>query len=101
MSAEASAMAHGESLWPRWAELPLVVEGCEYDRLHRMVAHAFERVTTHVGQVMVPKLMRKLSNATLGRPRGTPRPSVPAPISRAQRSNIGTPETLGCNVGHD
>jgi hypothetical protein len=26
-------MAHMESLWPRLAELPLVVESCEYDRL--------------------------------------------------------------------
>jgi hypothetical protein len=23
-----------ESLWPRLAELPLIVEGCGYDRLH-------------------------------------------------------------------
>ena len=29
-------------------ELPLVVEGCEYDRLHATVASEFERVTTHV-----------------------------------------------------
>ena len=28
-------MAHMESLWPRLAELPLVVESCEYDRLLR------------------------------------------------------------------
>jgi L-alanine-DL-glutamate epimerase-like enolase superfamily enzyme len=28
--------------------LPLVVESCEYDRLHAVVAHDFPRVTTHV-----------------------------------------------------
>jgi L-alanine-DL-glutamate epimerase-like enolase superfamily enzyme len=37
-----------ESLWPRLAELPLVVESCEYDRLHALAMHDFERVTTHV-----------------------------------------------------
>jgi hypothetical protein len=37
-----------DSLWPRLAELPLVVEGCEYERLHRTLAYGFERVTTHV-----------------------------------------------------
>ena len=41
-------MAHMESLWPRLAELPLVVESCEYDRLHTVLAHEFQRVTTHV-----------------------------------------------------
>jgi len=41
-------MAHTESLWPRLAELPLVVESCEYDRLHAVLAHEFQRVTTHV-----------------------------------------------------
>src|SRR3954447_5235230 len=41
-------MTHMESLWPRLADLPLVVESCEYDRLHTVLAHAFERVTTHV-----------------------------------------------------
>ena len=41
-------MAHMESLWPRLAELPLVVESCEYDRLHVVLAHEFQRVTTHV-----------------------------------------------------
>jgi hypothetical protein len=30
------------------AELPLVVESCEYDRLHAVLAHEFQRVTTHV-----------------------------------------------------
>ena len=40
-------MAHMESLWPRLAELPLVVESCEYDRLHAVLAHEFQRVTTH------------------------------------------------------
>src|SRR4051794_6948609 len=38
----------GESLWPRVAELPLVVEACEYDRLHAVLAYEFERFTTHV-----------------------------------------------------
>jgi hypothetical protein len=37
-----------ESLWPQLAELPLVVEGCEYDRLHSVLAFDFERVTTQV-----------------------------------------------------
>jgi len=37
-----------ESLWPRVADLPLVVEGCEYDRLHAVLAYGFERITTHV-----------------------------------------------------
>src|SRR5437016_7321585 len=37
-----------ESLWPRLAGLPLVVEGCEYDRLHAVLAHDFQRVTTQV-----------------------------------------------------
>ena len=36
------------SLWPRLAELPLVVESCEYDRLHTVLTHEFQRVTTHV-----------------------------------------------------
>ena len=39
---------HGESLWPRVAELPLVVEACEYDRLHAVLAYEFDRITTHV-----------------------------------------------------
>jgi hypothetical protein len=30
-------MAHGESLWPRLAGLPLVVESCEYERLHAVL----------------------------------------------------------------
>src|SRR3954469_13898258 len=42
------ATMSGESLWPRLAELPLVVESCEYDRLHAVLAHEFQRVTTHV-----------------------------------------------------
>jgi hypothetical protein len=37
-----------ESLWSRLAELPLIVESCEYDRLHAVLAHEFQRVTTHV-----------------------------------------------------
>jgi hypothetical protein len=41
-------MGHTESLWPRLADLPLVVESCEYDRLHAVLAHDFQRVTTHV-----------------------------------------------------
>jgi hypothetical protein len=40
--------ASGESSWSRLAGLALVVEGCEYDRLHALLAHEFERVTTHV-----------------------------------------------------
>ena len=41
-------MAHTESLWPRLADLPLVVESCEYDRLHAVLVDEFNRVTTHV-----------------------------------------------------
>jgi L-alanine-DL-glutamate epimerase-like enolase superfamily enzyme len=44
----ASPAIDGESLWPRLAGLPLVVEACEYDRLHAVLAHEFERITTHV-----------------------------------------------------
>jgi L-alanine-DL-glutamate epimerase-like enolase superfamily enzyme len=39
---------NGESLWPRLADLPLVIEACEYDRLHTVLAHEFERITTLV-----------------------------------------------------
>jgi hypothetical protein len=38
----------GQSLWPRLAGLPLVLEACEYERLHSVLTHEFERVTTHV-----------------------------------------------------
>ena len=38
----------GESLWPRLAGLTLVIEACEYERLHAVLAHEFERITTHV-----------------------------------------------------
>ncbi len=41
-------MTPTESLWPRLADLPLVVESCEYERLNTVLAHGFERVTTHV-----------------------------------------------------
>src|SRR5512133_1290967 len=44
----AGATMNGESLWPRLAGLPLVIEACEYDRLHAVLAHQFERITTHV-----------------------------------------------------
>jgi hypothetical protein len=43
-----SATVKGESLWPRLAGLPLVIEACEYERLHAVLAYEFERVTTHV-----------------------------------------------------
>jgi hypothetical protein len=39
---------NGESLWPRLAGLPLVIEACEYDRMHAVLAYQFERITTHV-----------------------------------------------------
>jgi len=39
---------NGESLWPRVAGLPLVIEACEYERLHCVLAQEFERITTHV-----------------------------------------------------
>jgi hypothetical protein len=41
-------MDHTESLWPRLADLPLVVEACEYDRLQSVLANDFQRVTTIV-----------------------------------------------------
>jgi hypothetical protein len=44
----ASPAAGGESLWPRLARLPLVVEACEYERLNAVLSDEFERVTTHV-----------------------------------------------------
>jgi hypothetical protein len=37
-----------ESLWPRLAELPLVVEACEFERRHAVLAHETDRFTTHV-----------------------------------------------------
>ena len=40
-----------ESLWPRLAGLPLVIEACEYERLRAVLAYEFERITTHVGLV--------------------------------------------------
>src|SRR5436309_6927732 len=43
-----SATMNGESLWSRLAGLALIVEGCEYDRLHAMFAYESERVTTQV-----------------------------------------------------
>src|SRR5437667_12195635 len=43
-----SAARKGESLWPRLAGLPLVVEACEYERLHAVLAYEFERITTQV-----------------------------------------------------
>ncbi|MCW3046922.1 MAG: hypothetical protein JWO74_1206 [Solirubrobacterales bacterium] len=44
----ASPTIDGESLWPRLAGLPLVIEACEYDRLYAVLAYEFERITTHV-----------------------------------------------------
>ncbi len=35
-------------LWSKIAELPLVVEACEYERLHAILAQESERITTHV-----------------------------------------------------
>jgi L-alanine-DL-glutamate epimerase-like enolase superfamily enzyme len=37
-----------ESLWPRLADLPLVIESYAYERLSAVLAHDFQRVTTHV-----------------------------------------------------
>src|SRR5262249_49534413 len=39
---------NGEALWPRPSGLSLVIEGCEYDRLHAALVYEFERITTHV-----------------------------------------------------
>jgi hypothetical protein len=44
----ASSSVGGESLWPRLAQLPLVVDGWEYARLHAVLAYGVERITTHV-----------------------------------------------------
>jgi hypothetical protein len=44
----ATPTMNGESLWPRLAGLSLVIEACEYDRLHAVLAHEFQRITTHV-----------------------------------------------------
>jgi hypothetical protein len=41
-------LTNGESLWPRVAGLALVIEACEYERLHCVLAQEFERITTHV-----------------------------------------------------
>jgi L-alanine-DL-glutamate epimerase-like enolase superfamily enzyme len=41
-------MSNGESLWPSIAGLPLVIEACEYERLHAVLAYEFDRITTHV-----------------------------------------------------
>ena len=43
-----SPTINGESPWPRLAELPLVIEACEYDRLYAVLAYEFERITTQV-----------------------------------------------------
>jgi L-alanine-DL-glutamate epimerase-like enolase superfamily enzyme len=44
----ASPTISDRSLWPRLAGLPLVVAGCEYERLHATLSFEFDRVTTHV-----------------------------------------------------
>ena len=44
----AGPTTNGESLWPLLAGLPLVVEACEYHRLHAVFADEVERITTHV-----------------------------------------------------
>jgi hypothetical protein len=44
----ASVTMNGESLWPRLAGLSLVIESCEYDRLHAVQAGEFDRITTQV-----------------------------------------------------
>lgn len=41
-------MPYTESRWSRLADLPLVVEACEYDRLSAVFTHDFQRVTTLV-----------------------------------------------------
>ncbi len=41
-------MIDSESMWPRLAGLPLVIEACDYDRLHAVLAYEFERITTQV-----------------------------------------------------
>lgn len=41
-------LSNTESLWPRLAELPLVIESYAYERLSAVLTHDFQRVTTHV-----------------------------------------------------
>ncbi len=41
-------MRKSESLWPRLAGLRLAIEGCQFERLHAVLTHEFERVTTSV-----------------------------------------------------
>jgi L-alanine-DL-glutamate epimerase-like enolase superfamily enzyme len=43
-----TAVDVGTSRWPLVADLPLVVEGCTFERLHTVQAHGSQRVTTHV-----------------------------------------------------
>src|SRR4051794_19400801 len=43
-----TAMDPGSSRWPLIAGLPLVVDGCDFERLHTEQAHGFQRITTHV-----------------------------------------------------
>ena len=38
----------GESLWPRLGGLALVIEGCDFDRLHAVLAYESDRATTLV-----------------------------------------------------
>ena len=38
----------GESQWPKLADLPLVIEACQYERLHAAISDELTRVTTHV-----------------------------------------------------
>src|SRR5436190_15444338 len=47
-SSDMNPTMSGETLWPRLAELPVVIEACEYNRLHAVLANEFERITTHV-----------------------------------------------------
>src|SRR3954451_18927794 len=47
-SIETISLDRMQSLWPRIAELPLVLEACEYDRLNAVLSGEFERITTHV-----------------------------------------------------
>jgi hypothetical protein len=45
---EASPNPGGDSLWPRIAGLPLVIEAYDFERLHAVFAPESERFTTHV-----------------------------------------------------
>ena len=51
---------NGESLWPRLAGLPLVIEACEFDRLYAVLAYEFER---HRARARPGPVLRRLARS--------------------------------------